>query len=528
MISVQSRQLQLSGSDQCLLPIAYCLLPNLFRMKIDLKIFVFFLLILIPVGLKGQTTVEQLKQIRSTVVEKVEGKDYYIHTVKRGQTLYMISKAYGVEVNDLIRENPAVKEGIKADQKIRIPMAGQKSAEVKTKPPVAKEKPATKESVKISQEAPVRLDTVEHIELPCGQDSTTAKSVYRVALMLPLFLSEVAQINAESPAPDIFETSKSFQFLPFYEGFLLALDSLKKSGLKIKLYVYDVDKDTAKTRLFLQKPELKSMDLMIGVLYHRNFQMVAAFAERNKINIVNPISERTDLVAGNPFVFKVRPSKKAQLEQLADFISAEFYRGQVLIVRNGQYNDKDAPDRLKKECQERKLNAQIVEGQAAVIGRLSKEKDNYLVFFSDNPAYTLDLTRRLYELRNEYNLTLVGLPDWSAMDELETEYLVALKTHVVSANAIDYDDPDVKKFVRHFQTRYKSDPSRLAFQGFDVSYYFLSALKFYGPHFGHCLGELKINSLQTEFDLVQTKGNGFENRHWMVFRYENYKLVKTN
>jgi LysM repeat protein len=300
----------------------------------------FLFLCLIPVAMKGQTTKDQLKEIRSTVVETQDGNEYYIHTIKRGQTLYMISKAYGVEVNDLIRENPQVKEGIKADQKLRIPL------EVKK---------------------PVK------VELPCGIDSSTKKPVYNVALMLPLFLDEVDTLNAENPSPEIYENSKSLQFLPFYEGFRMALDSLEKSGLKIRLYVYDVDKDTVKTRRLLQKPELKSMDLIFGLLYHRNFQIVAAFAEKNRINIVNPISERSELVSGNPFVIKVRPSKKAQYAQLAEYMAAAFYRGQVLIVRSGQFPDHDAPELLRKECNEHKLNVQVVEGQEAAIGLLSKD-----------------------------------------------------------------------------------------------------------------------------------------------------------
>ena len=497
-------------------------------MKIDFRVFVFFLLILIPFGSRSQTTKDQLKQIRSTVVETIDGKEYYIHTVKRGQTLYMISKAYGVEVNDLIRENPVVKEGIKADQKIRVPNFSQKPAEPKLKPAVVKEKPAAaRENELINMETPHPLDSaVIQVDLPCGSDTTSKKQVYRVALMMPLFLAEVDGLNADNPAPDVLETSKSFQFLPFYEGFRMALDSLEKLGLRIKLYVYDVDKDTAKTRQLLLKPELKSMDLIIGLLYHKNFQMVAAFAEKNKINIVNPISERSELVSGNPFVFKVRPSKKSQLEKLADYMSSEFNRGQVLIVRNGKYPDKNAPDQLKKECQERKLNAQVVEGQEAAIGKLSKEKENFIVVFSDNQEYTLDLTRRLYELRDEFNITLVGLPDWSVMDELEIEYLVSLRTHLVSANTIDYDDPSVKTFVRQYQTIYKADPPLLAFQGFDDSFFFLSALNQFGTNIQRCIGELKINSLQTNFSFGHTKGNGFENQSWMISRYENYRLVK--
>jgi LysM repeat protein len=489
---------------------------------------ILFLLLNAAITSNAQSTQEQLKQMRSSVVEKIDGRDFYIHTIRRGQTLYMISKAYGVEVNDIIRENPGVKEGIKADQKLRILVPGQKNVPPLNVPPGKDKVSPAKEVNTRSTASPAGPDSLVIVELPCGIDSATKKPVYKVALMLPLFLAGVDQIDAEHPDPGIFETSKSFQFLPYYEGFRMALDSLEKQGLKIKLYVYDVDKDTAKTRLLLKKPEMKSMDLIFGLLYHQNFQIVATFAKKNRINLVNPISERSDIVTGNPYVFKVQPSKKEQTEQLAGYMSEMFAGGQVIIIRNGRYGDHDAPDRLKKACLDRSLTVQVVEGEAAAIGIFSKDKPNFLVAFSEDQAYILDLMRGLYKLRNEYNLTLVGLPNWSAVEGLETEYLVALKTHIMARSFIDYDNPAVKQFVRRYLEIYKTDPELLAFQGFDQACYFLTALKTYGTSFGRCIGELKINSMQTRFDFLHAKDNGYENRHWVIFKYENYKLVKVN
>lgn len=473
----------------------------------------------------AQSAQDKFKQIRSTVIEKIDGRNFYIHTIKRGQTLYMISKVYGVEVNDLIRENPGVKEGIKADQKLRIPIFAQKNSDV-PKVNIEKNKViAEKENPLGNKEITAKTDSVANVELPCGKDGTAKKSIYKIALMLPLFLAGVDQIDAENPDPEIFETSKSFQFLPFYEGFRMALDSLEKQGVKIKLYVYDVDKDTSKTRQLLKKPEMKSMDLIFGLLYQSNFQIVATFAKKNKINLVNPISERSELIIGNPYVFKVQPAKKNQLEQLASYMADAFNDGQVLVLMNEKYSDHDAPDRLKKECQERNLKVQVVPGREAAIGLYSKDKPNYVVAFSDDQTYTLDLMRELYKLRNEYNLTLIGLPNWSAIEGLENEYLVALKANIMSRSFIDYDNPAVKQFVRHYQEMYKTDPELLAFQGFDQAYYFLSALNAYGTNIGRCIGEFKINSMIGQFDFIQTKDNGFENRHWVIYRYENYKLV---
>lgn len=485
----------------------------------------------IPLFLYSQNVNEQLKQMRSTVIQNIDGKEYYIHTIKRGQTLYMISKVYGVEVNDLIRENPEVNEGIKADQKIRVPHPGAKVA--RTLPPTGKEKaddakpagPGTRTATTATRNIE-KPDTVPVMpELPCGIDSSSKKPVYRVALMLPLYLKESQLLDPEKPVRKIVENSKSLQFIPFYEGFRMALDTLEKTGVKIRLYVYDVEKDTLKTKQLLKNPDLKKMDLIIGMLYHRNFKMVADFAEINKIPIINPISERSDVIAGNPYVFKAIPSRKTQLTQVAKCFSDNFSKDQVLIVKSGQYPDREAPERLKKECLDRNLNVLLVDGQEGAIGKLSKNKENVLVVFSDNAAYSLDLTRRFYELRNDYSITVFGLPEWGTMEGLETEYLLALKAHFVAKQFIDYSDPKVKWFVDQYQKRYSTDPALMAFQGFDIACYFLTALKTYGARFPRCIGEFSMKSLQTQFEFGSAKGNGFENQRWMIYKFENYRLV---
>ena len=486
---------------------------------------VFFVILLQAVHfpVDAQSAQDQLKQIRSSVIETINGHEFYIHTIKRGQTLYMISKAYGVEVNDLIRENPKVKEGIRADDTIRIPV---KDQPLKPQNP----QPSASDSVK-----PVKLpsssakaDTMIKVLLPCGIDTTTRKPVYNVALMLPLFLGEVEAINAENPDMKTVESIRSFQYLPFYEGFMIALDSLKKRGLSVRLYVYDVDKDTIKTRQLLKKPELKSMDLIVGLLYHRNFQIVASFAARNKINIINPVSERSELVSGNPFVFKVQPDKKVQSECLAEYLAKTCGDGHIVIIRSGQYPDRDLPDKLKAACLEHNLKVHLVDGQQAAFGLLSKETENYIVAFSDKPEYAIDFTRRLYELRNDYSITLFGLPDWSVINGIETDYLVTLKTHMMAPAFVDYENPDVKKFIARYVGDYKTDPELLAFQGFDVGYYFLSALLQFGTDFGRCIEDYKINSLQTRYNFTHSKGNGYENKHWLIFKYAHYGLVPAN
>jgi LysM repeat protein len=52
----------------------------------------------------------------------ISGVPYYIHQVKKGETSYSISKAYGITVEELTKENPPAVYGINTGQTLRIPV----------------------------------------------------------------------------------------------------------------------------------------------------------------------------------------------------------------------------------------------------------------------------------------------------------------------------------------------------------------------------------------------------------------------
>jgi LysM repeat protein len=52
----------------------------------------------------------------------ISGTAYYIHNVKKGETAYSISRAYGITVDELTKENPPALYGIREGQILRIPV----------------------------------------------------------------------------------------------------------------------------------------------------------------------------------------------------------------------------------------------------------------------------------------------------------------------------------------------------------------------------------------------------------------------
>ena len=59
---------------------------------------------------------------KSTEKTRINGKVYYIHVVQKGQTLYSLSKAYEVTIEQLTENNPELSGGLKEGQSIKVPV----------------------------------------------------------------------------------------------------------------------------------------------------------------------------------------------------------------------------------------------------------------------------------------------------------------------------------------------------------------------------------------------------------------------
>ncbi len=82
------------------------------------------LLLILFLGLGNQLIGQDtLKIDKSNNKVFISGKPFYIHIVKRGQTLYRIAKAYNVTVEDIEHENFNIKaEGLSVGQPVKIPV----------------------------------------------------------------------------------------------------------------------------------------------------------------------------------------------------------------------------------------------------------------------------------------------------------------------------------------------------------------------------------------------------------------------
>jgi len=87
----------------------------IYRMIKFRSLAVLFVLLTIRLQCWSQVTVE-----RSNDKVVISGVTYYLHLVKKGETIYSISRAYGLTTGELIKENPSAASGLKEGQSLRI------------------------------------------------------------------------------------------------------------------------------------------------------------------------------------------------------------------------------------------------------------------------------------------------------------------------------------------------------------------------------------------------------------------------
>ena len=517
------------------------------------------------------TTIEQ--------EEQKPQKDYFEYQVRDRETLYGLAIKYRVSIDSIYHLNPGIDEQLKNEQIIKIPYPagdeisiGHKVRKRQTVNRLARKYDIDVEAIKntnpyISRhliKGQVIQIPLPELQITTGTELDINDTLYnvarrdtllseedicaglwqpgklKIALILPFFLSgpDGAGVpgNAENGLGDGPEFIKSFTFIQFYEGFMMALDSLKKLGLNAEVYVYSVDDDINKTKQLIQNPDLKQMDLIVGPVYSSSFTIMANFARQHNIHIVNPFTNRSEIIRDNPYVFKITPSLGQQFNTLVKYLNRSHSRSQIFIAKHNPYRD-EIDFNLLRSALNRDLDSrhapftelyhEIVYSRDSAytfLHKASADYENVVITFSDDKVFILDFMRELNELRDTFPITVIGIPEWKKIDFLELEYLDNLKTQILSDAWVDYNSPWVRQFVRSYRRIYQTEPQDYAFRGYDIAWYFLSALMKYGARFEDCINYYDKDLLQLTLDFEKTPTGGFENQFWYMLKVRDFKF----
>ncbi len=491
----------------------------------------------------------------------IKGEAYYLHTVERSQTLHSIAKAYGVEVESIVKNNPSVASGLRAGERIYIKdtgnvKAGQvfeekseikhtvrwyenigsiaqkygvteealiefnsiKNNAVKTRqvliiPPASYE--VTKvvtESKEVALEKPAEIQKKEEKE----EESRTLEPISYINKTLTAAL--VLPLGGYSEIPD----EKSLNFFEFYQGFLLALNDIKKEipHSRIILNVIDSDIYDNIENLASKKEFIKS-DIIFGPVYSNQLEALLRFMPGARVPIVSPFDPAGEhLTINNPNFFQVSTPLHYQQSHIYNGISR---LSEVLVISEESGSDSTLIKTSKeildaKGVKYRELSYNILKGREIlpeILALLIPEKRNNIIVPSNSEAFVADVLRNLnlLQTRNGFPISVYGTPRWRGFESIDLNYYHSMNLHITSQYYADYSGSDVKEFVMQFRALYGAEPTPYAFLAYDIARFFLGSLLRYGGGFIQQAERLKGNCLQGDFSFIRKEGEaGFTNR----------------
>lgn len=424
-----------------------------------------------------------------------------MHKVKRRETIFSVSREYGISEQELIAANPELKNGMKRGQFLCIPYPSEKSAVTTPQTDTNITPPSNSELFRENKETPKSISTI------------------KAALLLP------------------FDDKRMVEY---YEGFLMAVDSLKRTGTSIDLYVYDCNKESSSLNNILAKSEMKNMNVIFGPAQQQHIKPLAAFAKKNDIRLVVPFSSKEGEVFSNPFIYQINTPQSYLYSEVYEHFTRQFPNANVILLESSVV-DKDKVEfikGLKQELGSKGIPVKTLKENAPVEtlkAALRNDKENFFIPTSGNDLTLLKIIPQLTLLvrdNPEARIHLFGYPEWQTYTkdhlesffELDTYFYSSFYTNNLLPAAINFTHAYRKWYSKEMEERYP----KYGMLGFDTGYFFLKGLSKYGSELEKNLPLMDLTPIQTGFKFQRVNNwGGFVNKKvFFVHFTKNFELIK--
>lgn len=443
--------------------------------------------------------------------------EYSTHIVKWYEDLYSIASDYGMSAEVIMAYNSLKEPKVERRQVLRIPKYPEKvdlrgvsipqkpvpvpetatepAPEVNRIPDNAAAAPAAKEPVSLQAMPAVPLeDALSHLS---------------IALSLPLHTR--GQVNDSN--------------YDFYSGALLAVRDLSAEGISIDLHVFDTSEGLAAPW------KLNSCQLCIGPLGRADMDSTMRRCSSQNTVFVSPLDSRTAVLSGADGRFVQAPSGiEAQTEDVVEWVREDLgVSDRVLVISEAGVQPSSLMSVLSGSgIHFTHFSYDIVQGRSIgpkIAEKMTSEGVNRVLVASDKEAFVNDVVRNLKLcMHSRHEVILYSTSKIRSYETIDAETLHGLHLHVSTSYYIDYDAPEVCRFLMAYRALYGAEPGPFAFQGYDTVHTFASVIASYGDSWGEALqAGGRRHALQSDFLFM--KSNGYTNKATRRLVYDDGYIV---
>ena len=199
--------------------------------------------------------------------------DTIVHEVERKETLFSISQKYKININDILKFNPQLRNSrLKRKSKILIPII----ESIQEKTLVEKDSLPTEDDL-------LRLDSI-------FVKKRKRDNQLNLSVLLP-FRSNTVNYDSIEEVESLFKDRNLYTItLDFYSGILYAIEDLRELNVSINLNVFDTENSINKINEISSENLVKDSDVIIGPLIPRNFETFSNIELLESIPKVFPLS----------------------------------------------------------------------------------------------------------------------------------------------------------------------------------------------------------------------------------------------
>ena len=461
-----------------------------------------------------------------------DGVKYIKHNVKRGETLYALSRKYDVKIEDITNANKELSKGLKVGQEILIPYqspdAAPSHAEVSSSAPtvtVAAEPYAEVPQVQTDLERAylaVFEEILSDLRIKSNQQFRTlpSQSTAEVALLLPLG-------SIEQPAAN---------YLDFYRGFLLGLEKVRLSGRSVNLNLVNTARSHDRMATIIQSGMLHRADLIVGPIYEDEMQVMLAGMEDANVPIVSPLTNLSQTSSNS--VFQMSPLPTARLDKVKELFDGS---RRVVVIYTDNVDTKFTAEVLSMI----KPGVQVVEHKyvyqhASEVSKTSKssspsdltpllrgKEPTVFVITSSNgvevdriltalTSAKISLTARSQSV---VPFVVYGNNRWSRHTNLDKTLYFNNNVVMLSKYHASRSDANTRAFNRLFVREFGDLPTLFAYRGYDAAVVFVSALY---DGIGNGLEGAHVTPLLTPYHFEVDAATGVrKNNQWVKVTYNS-------
>lgn len=499
---------------------------------------------------------------------------FYYHKVVKGETFYSIARLYKIKPKRLLKFNEgyAQNQPLAVGAVVKLPLAeidlsvlGEEEIEasVGKKQEIRPERPVRNESVKKVEETSVTdilqnalMQKNEKTEQEPEKETTTVIGAtdkmeipdyisevvmpvdpfVKVALLLPFSAKDYPVfVDTLVEKMPVQISARSEQFISFYEGVLLAVDSLKNQGYKVNLKVFDTERSAEKMYTMVDEIDRFHPDLIIGPVYGSVYKALMDDLTNKNIPVIYPLSSRSEEFGVYPDFIQVNPSMKALTVAMSDWLREEAEEANLVCLNltGNEVSHSDLEDiRLFKEYMHRIGSMNFYDWNTSAVPldglrlQLLPDRENIIILPTTKEAEVSKILPVLSALTDGYRITVVGFPEWQAFTSVDHETYFKLNTKIFTYSYVDNTTEPAKRFALKYRKYFYTEPNNLAYKAFDMSLYFIELAAKYRDRTLDALEFYPRNGDFSRFYFQKMEGQaGKENQGFYIVNFgSDYRL----